>query len=400
MKKLLLIAAALASFSAFAQKNNDLAKTPPMGWNSWNTFACDINEKLIKEMADVMVSSGMRDAGYVYLNLDDCWHGQRDSLGFIHPDPQRFPSGIKALADYVHSKGLKIGIYSDAGWKTCGGKPGSRGYEFQDALTYAKWGIDYLKYDWCYTEGLNAEEAYKSIGTALVASGRPIVLSICEWGNHKPWTWGAKYGHLWRTTGDIVDCWDCELGHGSWASKGILRILDMQIDSGIRQYAGPGHWNDPDMMEVGNDLTVSESRAHFSLWCMLAAPLIAGNDLRLMTKETKEILTNKEMIAIDQDSLGVQCFRWFDYRTFQVFAKPLANGELAVCFLNRGETPYNINFDWKDTENIYDGPHVYEFNKTTYKLRDVWAHKDAGTTAKPFVATLAPHDVIVLRLKK
>ncbi|MCX7985984.1 MAG: glycoside hydrolase family 27 protein [Bacteroidales bacterium] len=397
---ILLLLGSLLSLNA--QKYEGIAKTPPMGWNSWNRFGCNINEQIIREMADAMVASGMKDAGYIYINIDDCWQGGRDSLGFLYPDPKRFPSGMKALADYVHSKGLKIGIYSDAGWKTCGGYPGSRGYEFQDALQFAEWGIDYLKYDWCNTDNLVAEEAYKTMARALMAAGRPIVFSICEWGNNKPWLWGAKYGHLWRTTGDIIDCWDCEKGHGSWVSNGIMRILDMQMDKdlNLRQYAGPGHWNDPDMMEVGNRLSVNESRAHFSLWCMLAAPLIAGNDLRNMSKEIRDILINKEMISINQDTLGVQCFRWFDYGDYEIYAKPLSGGELAVCFLNRGNTPINISFDWKDSENIYDGKYIYEFDKVTYKLRDVWAHKDVGNTARPFIATIPARDVIVLRLTK
>jgi alpha-galactosidase len=201
---------------------------------------------------------------------------------------------LKALADYIHSKGLKLGIYSDAGWKTCGGRPGSRGYEYQDALMYAKWEIDYLKYDWCNTEGLNAEGAYLTMRDALFAAGRPIVFSLCEWGNNKPWEWGKNIGHLWRTTGDITACFDCVVDHGTWKSWGVMQILDMQ--DGLRIHAGPGHWNDPDMMEVGNGLTVNENRAHFSMWCMLAAPLIAGNDLRNMDKETLEILTNKDVI--------------------------------------------------------------------------------------------------------
>jgi alpha-galactosidase len=400
MKKVFVVLFCAITLGTYAQKNEKLALTPPMGWNSWNTFACNIDEKLIKETADLMVSSGMKDAGYVYLNLDDCWHGERDSLGFIHPDPKRFPSGMKALADYVHAKGLKIGIYSDAGWQTCGGKPGSRGHEYQDAYTYAQWGIDYLKYDWCNTGNLNGEEAYKTISAAIEATKRPIVLSICEWGTNKPWLWDKKIGHLWRTSGDICPIWNGEFGHGAWFSNGILTILDMQKE--LRQYAGPGHWNDPDMMEVGNGMTYSEDRAHFSLWCMLAAPLIAGNDLRKMSKETLGILTNKEAIAVNQDSLGIQCFKWFDYGNLEIYAKPLSNGELAVCFLNRGDNVAKINFDWIGSENIYDtvtGKN-YEFNKTTYKLHDLWAHKEVGNTAKPFVADIAAHDVIMLRLTK
>lgn len=398
MRKILIFIFIAVSTNSFSQKF-ELAKTPPMGWNSWNTFACNIDEALIRQTADMMISSGMKDAGYEYVNIDDCWHGQRDSLGFIHPDPTRFPSGIKALADYVHSKGLKIGIYSDAGWQTCGGKPGSRGYEFQDAITYASWGIDYLKYDWCNTEGLTPEEAYKTMRNALAAAKHPIVFSICEWGNGKPWMWGKNIGHLWRTTGDIHNCWNCELGHGNWTSNGILQILDMQKD--LRQYAGPGHWNDPDMLEVGNGMSVSEDRAHFSLWCMLAAPLIAGNDIRNMNKETHDILTNKELIAIDQDSLGVQCFKWFDYGDIEVYAKPLANNELAICILNRGEAVQKINLNWHD-ENIYDGisGKNYEFYKNEYKIRDLWAHKEVGTTKQAFISDIPAHDVIVLRLSK
>jgi len=389
----------IVSTSVSAQKFSDLAKTPPMGWNSWNKFGCDVSESLIREVADAMVSSGMRDAGYIYLNIDDCWHGERDSLGFIHENAERFPSGMKALADYVHSKGLKLGIYSDAGTKTCGGHPGSRGHEYQDAITYAGWGIDYLKYDWCNTGELKAKEAYITMRDAIYAAGRPMVFSICEWGTDKPWTWGGEVGHLWRTTGDIVDCWDCELGHGNWNSNGIMKILDMQKD--IRQYAGPGHWNDPDMMEVGNALTVSESRAHFTMWCMIAAPLIAGNDIRTMSKETTEILTNKEVIAINQDILGVQGFKLYDYGDVEIWVKPLANDEWAFCFLNRAGTPQTAELNWNENA-IYDavsGKNV-EFHKTTYNLRDLWAKKSLGTTQTNFKAAIPAHDVILLRLSK
>lgn len=394
---LLLINSLLILSFLNAQKFDKLAQTPPMGWNSWNKFGCDVSEKLIREVADAMVSSGMKDAGYIYLNIDDCWHGTRDSLGFIRPDPERFPSGMKALADYVHSKGLKLGIYSDAGTKTCGGRPGSRGYEYQDAITYAQWGIDYLKYDWCNTGELNPKEAYITMRDALYSAGRPVVFSICEWGNGKPWLWGAEIGHLWRTTGDIVDCWDCELGHGNWYSNGIMKILDMQKD--LRQYAGPGHWNDPDMMEVGNALTLSESRAHFTLWCMLAAPLIAGNDVRSMSKEIKDILTDKDVIAIDQDPLGVQGFKFYDYGDIEVWVKPLHNDNWAFCFLNRADIAKNIEFEW--TEPIHDGVSGKNIEfKSAYKMVDLWTKKDAGTTAVPFKAIIPAHDVILLKLSK
>lgn len=385
--------------AVFAQKFEKLALTPPMGWNSWNGFGCNVSEQLIRETADAMVASGMKDAGYIYVNIDDCWHGQRDSLGFIHPDTDRFPSGIKALADYVHSKGLKIGIYSDAGDKTCGGRPGSRGHEYQDALTYARWGIDYLKYDWCNTAGISPVGAYTTMRNALYAAGRPVVFSICEWGDNKPWEWAKDIGHLWRTTGDITHCFNCREDHGLWSSWGILPIVEKQ--DGLRIHAGPDHWNDPDMMEVGNGMSVSEDRAHFSLWCMLAAPLIAGNDLRNMSKETIEILTNKEVIAVDQDSLGIQGYRMFKEENYEVWIKPLMNQEFAFCFFNPEEKPVNIDFNWNEY-TINDGhSKVYtELKNTQYKIRDLWAKKNIGTTKNTFKAVIPPHDVIMVRLLK
>lgn len=380
-----------------AQKFDKMALTPPMGWNSWNRFGCDVNEQLIRETADAMVSSGMKAAGYQYVVIDDCWQGERDALGFIQPDPARFPSGMKALADYIHSKGLKFGIYSDAGWKTCGGHPGSRGYEYQDALTYAKWGVDYLKYDWCNTEGLNAEGAYLTMRDALFAAGRPIVFSICEWGDNQPWEWGKDIGHLWRTTGDITAIFDGQEGHGTWNSWGVLQILDMREN--IRQYAGPDHWNDPDMLEVGNGMTIAEDRAHFSLWCIQAAPLIAGNDLRDMSPEMIDILTNKELIAIDQDPLGIQGFKYLVKDNWEVWAKPLDKGDLALCFLNRTLEPVKVDLDWKKYPVKDDEFHYYYlFNENEYKIRDLWSKKEIGTTAKPFSTQIGAHDVIVLRL--
>jgi alpha-galactosidase len=380
-----------------AQKYKGLALTPPMGWNSWNHFACNVNEKLIREVADAMVSSGMKDAGYQYVNIDDCWQGTRDSLGFIRPDPVRFPSGIKALADYVHSKGLKLGIYSDAGWKTCGGRPGSRGYEYQDALTYASWGIDYLKYDWCNTEALNAKGAYMTMSHALAAAGRPIVFSLCEWGDNKPWEWGKEIGHLWRTTGDIYHCFDCVVNYGTWNSWGVLQILDMQKP--LRQYAGVDHWNDPDMMEVGNGMSVAEDRAHFSLWCMLAAPLIAGNDLRKMSKETVEILTNKEVIAVDQDPLGIEGLMSRKLDDLEVWVKPLSDNSLAVCFLNRGAAPKEIHFDWLENPISDAVSNVsYNFKEDEYSIRDLWLKKELGTTNTPLKAVMGGHEVLMVKL--
>jgi alpha-galactosidase len=407
--RMVIIATIFIGLSTYGQGNNyvqnykkfeGLALTPPMGWNSWNKFACNVDEDMIRQMADAMVSSGMKDAGYTYINIDDCWHGERDSLGFIHPDEKRFPSGMKALADYLHSKGLKLGIYSDAGSQTCGGRPGSRGYEFQDAKTYAEWGIDYLKYDWCNTDGLKAEGAYKTITAALRKAGRPIVLSICEWGNDKPWTWGQTVGHLWRTTGDIYDCFDCIKDHGNWKAWGVMQILDRQ--EGLRKYAGPGHWNDPDMMEVGNGgLNVNQSRAHFSIWAMLAAPLIAGNDLRTMKAETKEILTNKDVIAINQDSLGVQGFKYDSRDSVEIWIKPLKNDDWAVCFLNRSISPKQISFDWqKEIINDTLVKRVLNAAVTNYSLKDLWTKKEIGNTRKPVNALIPAQDVLMYRLRK
>jgi alpha-galactosidase len=397
MNRLAFFVVLFSSAAALAQKFDGLALTPPMGWNSWNKFACDVNEKLIRETADAMVSSGMKAAGYQYVVIDDCWHGERDSLGFIQPHPERFPSGMKALADYIHSKGLKFGLYSDAGWKTCGGKPASRGREYQDAMQYAKWGVDYLKYDWCNTEGLNAEGAYLTMRNALYAAGRPIVFSLCEWGSNKPWEWAKKIGHLWRTTGDITNCFDCIVDHGTWKSWGVTVILDMQ--KGLRVHAGPDHWNDPDMMEVGNGMAVNEDRAHFSMWCMLAAPLIAGNDLRNMSKETIEVLTNREVIAVNQDSLGIQGFQYSAKDSLEIWFKPLMQGEWAVCFLNRGAQAKDLSFAWKEHPITDDfSKRGINFNQTTFTIRDLWAKKELGKTNKPFVARVASHDVKLLKL--
>jgi alpha-galactosidase len=386
--------------SVQGQKFEQLAKTPPMGWNSWNRFQCNVNEQLIRETADAMVASGMKDAGYQYVNIDDCWHGVRDSLGFIQPDAQRFPSGIKALADYVHSKGLKLGIYSDAGWKTCGGKPASRGYEFQDAQQYARWGVDYLKYDWCNADSLKASGAYITMRDALYRAGRPIVFSICEWGDNAPTSWAPAVGHLWRTTGDITNCWDCELNHGSWSQWGVLRILDKQKP--LRRFAGPGHWNDPDMLEVGNGMTVTEDRAHFAMWAMLAAPLIAGNDLRTMPPEIRETLTNREIIAVNQDSLGVQ---GYPHKAMldgiEVWFKPLVGGDWAMAILNRNSAPQQVTFDWSKEwvgDNLSN--RNAEFGTTTYVVRDLWAKRDTGRTTQPLSVTVPGHGVEMYRLRK
>ena len=397
MRILTFILLLLMFITLYAQKYDGLALTPPMGWNTWNTFHCEITEQLIRESADAIVSSGMKDAGYIFVNIDDCWHGERDSLGFIHPDPERFPSGMKALGDYIHSKGLKFGIYSDAGWKTCGSRPGSRGYEYQDAMQYAKWGIDYIKYDWCNTEGLKAEGAYLTMRDALYATGRPVVFSLCEWGNDKPWEWGKDIGHLWRTTGDITNCFDCVVDHGTWKSWGIMYILDMQ--KGLRIHAGPDHWNDPDMMEVGNGMSVSEDRAHFTIWCMLAAPLIAGNDVRNMTKETIEILTDKEVIAVDQDKLGIQGFKHSSNDSLEIWYKPLEEDNWAVCFLNRSKDKKKISYSWKSQQiNDEFSKRSINFKEETFYIRNLWTKEDMGATSKRLKCDLPSHDVLLVKL--
>ncbi len=402
MKKLSIITLALlATIGLKAQKFEGMALTPPMGWNSWNHFACDINEEIIREMADAMVSTGMKDAGYQYINIDDCWHGERDSLGFIHPNAERFPNGMKALADYVHSKGLKLGIYSDAGWQTCGGHPGSRGHEYQDAMQYAKWGIDYLKYDWCNTDGLKAEGAYLTMRNALYAAGRPMVFSICEWGDNQPWEWAQPIGHLWRISGDIYPCFDCEYSHGSWSSWGVTKIIDMRDNEMLRKVAGPDHWNDPDMMEIGNGMTVNEDRAHFSMWCMLAAPLIAGNDLRKMSDETLEILTNKDAIAVNQDSLGIQAYKQSVIDSVDFWVKPLQHGNFAVCFLNRAKADAAIDYDWQANPLIDKlSGRKADFSKEEYELYNDWTHKKLGNTKKSLKTTVPGHDVLMLTLTK
>ena len=398
---LLLITALLCTAPAAAQKAEGLALTPPMGWNSWNHYACEIDETLIKRTADAMVSSGLRDAGYVYVNLDDCWHGERDAQGNIQPDPKRFPSGMKALGDYLHEHGLKFGIYSDAGAMTCAGRPGSQGHEFEDARQYAAWGVDYVKYDWCNTgEGVaqrNPREAYATISRAIAESGRPMILSICEWGDHEPWLWGKEIGHLWRTTGDITNCWDCQLGHGNWWSNGILPILDKQVP--LRQYSGPGGWNDPDMMEVGNMATAAEDRSHFAMWAMLAAPLIMGTDVTGMTAQTRAILTNPRIIAIDQDSLGRSAMRWRGYPDYDIWAKPLAGDRWAIALLNRSNQPQPISVDWVHGELRDDlTGRDPAFGSRTYAIENAWTGAAEGTTAKPLERRVGPRDTLVFTL--
>jgi alpha-galactosidase len=365
--------------------DNGLARTPPMGWNSWNKFACNVSEDLIKQAADAMVSSGMRDAGYQYVVIDDCWQVDRDAQGNIIPDAKRFPTGMKALADYVHAKGLKFGLYSDAGTGTCQNRPGGRGYEFQDARQYAAWGVDYLKYDWCNHSTQDSAASYSIMRDALKKSGRPIVFSLCEWGSTKPWLWAGDVGNLWRSTGDIVDKWD---GKEKWGGLGVVQILDLQ--DGLQSYAGPGHWNDPDMLEVGNGgMSLTEYRAHFSMWCLLEAPLMAGNDIRSMQGDIRDILTNKEVIAIDQDPLGREGRRVKRADGLEVWAKQLADGGRAVALLNRTGAEANITVSWTD---LGYPDHL------AARVRDLWAKKDLGEKTGSFSALVPSHGVAMVRV--
>jgi len=361
---------------AASAQNSTLAPTPPMGWNSWNHFAEKIDARIVRAQADAMVTSGMKDAGYVYINIDDTWEDKRDEKGFIHAN-EKFPD-MKTLADYVHSKGLKLGIYSSPAAKTCAGFEGSLGHEEQDAQTYASWGIDYLKYDWCQSPGTRDEmkAAYTKMHEALRKRGRPIVLSLCEYGWNNVWEWGDSVGgNLWRTTDDISDDYDtmAKIGFGQ---------------AGHEKYAGPGHWNDPDMLEVGNGgMSEDEYRTHLGLWAILAAPLIAGNDLTRMTPFTVDMLTNREVIAIDQDPLGKQGYPIIQEGPFEVWIKPMADHSFAVGLFNRSKQEDKMNVKFSDL-GISGAANV----------RDVWLRKDLGVLHETFSAYVPKHGVVLLRI--
>jgi alpha-galactosidase len=350
--------------------DNGLARTPQMGWNDWNSFGCNVNETLIRQTADTLVSSGMAAAGYQYVNIDDCWSTkQRNGSGDLVADPQKFPSGMKALADYVHGKGLKLGIYSSAGTTTCAGYPAGINNEQRDAKLWASWGIDYLKYDNCGDhQGRNGQQRYTAMRDALAATGRPILYSLCNWGQENVWTWGAAVGNSWRNTGDIG---------GNWNS--IMGILDQQV--GKESYAAPGAWNDPDMLEVGNGPTETESRAHFSLWALLNAPLLAGNDIRSMSAATRTILTNTDVIAVDQDWGGRQGSKLSDNGNLEVWRKPMSTGAVATVLLNRGTSTATVS-----TTATALGLGA----ASSYTLRDLWAHTD-GTSTGAVSASVPAH---------
>jgi len=373
----------LLALSAEAS-DNGLAKTPPMGWNSWNKFHYDINETIIRKVADSFVSKGLKDAGYSYIIIDDAWQSGRDKNGKILADKIKFPSGIKALADYIHSKGLKFGIYTDCGTKTCGGYEGSLNHEQSDANTYAEWGVDYVKEDWCNASGLDAQTQYKKMSDALIASGRPILFSLCEWGLSSPWLWATGVGNMWRATADIADCWNCTAGN----LLGWTVILEQSVN--LAPFAGPGHWNDPDMLEVGNGgLSLTESKSHFSMWCMLAAPLIAGNDISTMSDSYKNILTAPEIIAIDQDSLGIQATRIRNVGGLQVWQKPLNDGSIAVALLNLSTINNSMLVTWKDL-GLQPGD---------ASVRDLWLKTDLGIFKDTFKIAVPTHGVVVVKIK-
>ncbi len=387
----------LGCLTAAAQSAQPAA-TPPMGWNSWNHFGDKVNDADVRAAANAMVSSGMRDAGYIYVNIDDTWEGQRDSQGNIHSN-SKFPD-MKALSDYVHSKGLKLGIYSSPGPKTCGGFEGSYGHEQQDANTYAKWGVDYLKYDLCSYEtnmkmwDLNHPEkpisrlqqekavammkqAYETMHQALVNTHRPIVYSLCQYGIGSVWKWGLKVGgNVWRTTDDIRD---------NYRSMSLIGFSQ----AGLEKYAGPGHWNDPDMLEIGNGgMTPDQYRTQMSLWAMLAAPLLAGNDLSKMDDTTKSILLNKEVIAVDQDRRGVQGSR---VAPLQIWMKPLTGGAKAVALFNYVLDDQAIPITLRLADVGFTGP---------VHARDLWAHKELGILDHSYTVVVPPGGVVMLRLSK
>ena len=365
-----------------------VAATPPMGWNSWNHFARKIDDATVRKEADAMVSSGMKDAGYVYINIDDTWEGERDASGVIHTN-SKFPD-MKALADYVHGKGLKLGIYSSPGPKTCAGYEGSYGHEEQDAQTYADWGIDYLKYDLCsfgekMREAGSPEaahklmlEAYTKMHQAILKTGRPMVFSLCQYGADHVWEWGASVGgNLWRTTGDISD------NYGRMTNIGFEQ-------AGLAKFAGPGHWNDPDMLEVGNGrMKPEEYRTHMSLWALLAAPLLAGNDLSTMTAETTAILTNREVIAIDQDALGKQGDRAWAEGSQEIWKRELSDGATAVGIFNRFDWPQKIRVNFRELGF-----------KGEVKARDIWAAKDLGALPNEYEAEVPGHGVVLLKVRE
>ena len=356
---------------------------PPMGWNSWNRFGCNINEQLIRDQADAMVKSGMREAGYTYVVVDDCWMAnERDADGKLQADPTTFPSGMKALGDHIHAQGLKFGIYSSAGTQTCEGRPASRDHEEVDAQTFADWGADFLKYDYCETkaadrpQGVPAKERYEKMGAALRATGRPIVYSVVEWGDEKPWEWAYDVGGtMWRTTRDIKPNW-----------PNITGILDQQV--GLEKYARPGGWNDPDMLQVGNGLSEDENQFHMTMWCLLNAPLMAGNDIASMDAATAATLLNRAVLDVQRDFGKGQGYRLRDDGDTEVWAKGMSDGSVAVALLNRGTSPVTVS---ALASEIGLPP------AESYRVLDLWNGEQPATPG-PLGGEVAGHGVLAYRV--
>ena len=409
LKTTLLIFSLVLTHILLSQNQSQLAPTPPMGYMTWNYFGLDIHENDIKTLADAMVETGLRDLGYNYIFIDDGWQGGRDNKNNIIADPAKFPSGMKSLVDYVHTKGMKIGIYSDAAPLTCGGYTASLNFEEQDAKSFAAWGFDYLKYDYCGApaDWQTAISRYERMAKALQNSGRDIAFGICEWGDRSPWLWARKAGgHLWRTTADVRDKWKSHAPAGSAPHElhgygaGILDILE--INAGLDKYAGPNGWNDPDMLVVGlygkkgapsTDLggtgcTDTEYQSQMSLWCLMAAPLMITCDVRNMNEATKRILTNKDIIAIDQDPLGIQAERKLKTDLLQIFVKPLSNGDVALGILNTSDQEQTIEVN-PETLGI--------FNKR--KAKDLWSGQTMKT-GKRIKVKMAAHETKVFRLSE
>jgi alpha-galactosidase len=377
-----------------------LAATPPLGWNSWNIFGSRVSAQSVCEMADALVSSGLKDCGYEYIVIDDCWSvkDQRDAHGDLIPDPQRFPDGIQPVAEYVHSRGLKFGIYSDAGEMTCAGYPGSFGFEEQDAHLWAGWGVDYLKYDYCHAppDQASAIERYTRMGSALKSCGRQILFSICEWGVRSPHLWGQKVGgQMWRATGDVVDSWT-EVLTGTWWGLGIDAVIDLAAN--LYPYAGPGHWNDMDMLVIGlggkgavpgTGANFIEYQTQMSMWSVLCSPLMVGCDIRSLTPEVAGLLMNREVLAVNQDALGEQARRIHKEGPLEIWRKQLADGSLVLALLNRGSTGTQISFNAGQVGLLDDHKGV---------LRDLWKQEDVGDFQPVFSYPVMPHGTVLLKI--
>lgn len=379
----LVLATNLAVGGAHAQSSK-LAATPPMGWNTWYAFGCHVTEADVKNAVDTMASNGMKAAGYEYINLDDCWQGNRDQQGHIHSN-DRFPD-MKALGNYIHVRGFKFGIYSSPGPKTCGGFAGSYGYEKEDAETYAGWGVDFLKYDWCSAGKVykpdQIEAAYEKMHEAILETGRPMIYSLCEYGVEAPWLWGPKVGaSLWRTTGDVSNRIDFQ-------EYERMMFVGFGQD-GLQAYAGPGHWNDPDFLQVGNlGLDLDADKTQMSLWSLLAAPLFSSADLTKLTAAQLAVLTNREVIAVDQDPKGIQGRRISQTGPVQVWAKPLSGGRMAIGLINSGESPLPASVNFRELG--YSHP---------VRMQDLWEQKNLGMFNGSYSTTVPKHGVVLIEIR-